>query len=296
MTEGKGLLLPNVESIQALLRVNHRNASTFAAQASALASRACIDLRTAETTLLGNRKQRALMEKIANAYKVTLNQIVKGKKKDDSAWPSYSGIQICKDWEPSWSAIEKAQESILIIDSFFANEHGRLHPALAKNAARRTKLLRVSVYMTSSEREFGAQRMRELDSSGKLKLNASFAERITQDEFRRYKEKFRGLTGPIRRSGDGLNAKVALFEYFCMPSIRIILVDEVHFFWSWFPLGAQNPGHVCLYLHDDGNLNAADRELSKWLRNHVTCVMRLSRKTKVQAQSKNSGQKVSARK
>lgn len=262
-----------------------------------LAGFAGVDSRTFAKMEEGKDVQYERLVRVANALKVPVNRLIKQHEGEESL-PSHSDIQICDDWEPSWRKIESAQDSILIIDSFFANEHGRLRPALRKNAGSRTKTLTVSVYMTSHEREFGPQRMRELDNicKGKPKLSASFTNRITQGEFRRYEEKFRDLVGPIQQSGDGLNAKVTLFEYFCLPSLRIIVVDTAHFFWSWFPLGAQHPSHVCFYLHDTGNLNPADRELCKWLNDHADCVMRLSNKTTVRARPNQFGRETAIEK
>lgn len=245
-----------------------------------LAGLAGIDPRTLAEMEAGKHKQRAKLESVAKLLGVPLNRIIKSIEGIKSR-PSYSWVQIYSDWDSSWRVIETARSSVVIIDSFFANEHGRLRPALKKNAARRTKVLNVAVYMTSHEREFGAQRMRELAAFGTSDSNPLdlFAKRITPHELERYKEKLRDLVGPIEKSGEGLNASVIAFEYFCLPSLRIIFVDDVHFFWSWFPMGAQNPGHVCFYLHDDGKLNPADLELCTFLRNHIRCVMQLSRET-----------------
>jgi transcriptional regulator with XRE-family HTH domain len=249
-----------------------------------------IDVRLMRDAEANNRKQAAKLLLIARALGVTLDQITE-KARGNAKWPTYSSIQICKDWELSWQMIASAKKSILIIDSFFSNEHGRLRPALSENAEMRAEPLTVSIYMTSHKREFGAQRMRELDNfgkKGKPKLSASFVKRITKGELKRYREKLYDIVGPIQLSGEGLHARVTLYEYFCLPSLRIIVVDNSHFFWSGFPPGAQNPGHVCFYMCDDGNLNLADDELRTSLIAHIDCLQRLSRKMTVQARPARS--------
>jgi transcriptional regulator with XRE-family HTH domain len=260
VAEGKGLLLPNVESIQELLRLRRWDASI-------LASHAEVDLRTIGSVLRGDQKQWAVMEKIANALNVPLSQIVKGiKKEDEDAWPAYCGIQVYKDWEPSWRAIETAQESLLIIDSIFSNERGRLGTALSKNTAWRSKSLKVSIYMASPKRPFGAQRAREMDGQAKELL----CRKTTLREENHYRITFRNLVAGIR-----LDTEIPLFEYVCMPSLRIVRVDQVHLYWGWFPLAARNPHHICLYVRGGGP-NSADNELCDRLGEHIQKVIERS--------------------
>jgi hypothetical protein len=90
--EGKGLLRPNIEIVQALLKSRNWDAS-------ALASRSGLDLRTVESVIRGDRKQWAVMEEVAASFGVPLTQIVMDLKESEAAWPFYSGIRIYKDWE-----------------------------------------------------------------------------------------------------------------------------------------------------------------------------------------------------
>lgn len=243
-----------------------------------------VDVRLARKADKAEMMQAEKLRLIARQLNVPLDRLI-DEAREDAIWPSYSLVQIYKDWEPSWRAIESAQESILIIDSFFLNEHGRLRAALEQNAAKRTTPLTISIFITSPEREFGAQRKRELRLPVEEASHAftAFAKRITQSEMAHYKKVIGDIAGPIQHSGDGLNARVVLFEYVCMPSIRIILVDGTQFFWSWFPLGAQNPSHLCLHLHDKRDINLADRELCDRLHDHISWVKKLSRKTGIAA-------------
>lgn len=267
MDECKGLVHPNVENIQELLKQRVWDTSKLALKAD-------IDLRTIESVLRRERKQCAVMVKIADALVVPLGQVVKGMRENEAEWPSYSGLQIYKDWEPAWPFIEDARESVLILDSFFSNEHGRLGPALRKNADRRSKHLKVSIYMASPKRAFGAQRVREKDLPAKELL----ARKTTPRDEGRYRNTFRDLVSGIRNYGD-CNADIFVFEYVCMPSLRIVLVDQTHFFWGWYPLEAQNPTHICLYVRG-GSQNAADNELCEKLSKHIEKVMDRSAEVK----------------
>lgn len=263
----KGLVYPDVENIQELLKQRVWDACE-------LASRTDLDLRTIESILRRERKQCAVMVKIAAAFVVPLGQVVKDMRGNEAEWPLYSGLLIYKDWEPAWPVIEAARESVLILDSFFSNEHGRLGPALRKNADRRSKRLKISIYMASPKRAFGAQRVREKDLPAKELL----ARKTTFRDEGRYRNTFRDLVSGIRNYGD-CNADISVFEYICMPSLRIILVDQIHFFWGWYPLEAQNPTHICLYVRG-GSQNAADNELCERLGKHIEKVMDRSTEVK----------------
>lgn len=256
MVEGKGLLHPNVKSIQELLDLRTWDASALAAHSE-------LDLRTVESILRGERKQWAVMEIVATTLGVPLSQIVNDLSKDQAEWPAYSSVRIFKDWEPAWPAIESARESVLIVDSFFMNEHGRLGTALEKNKSSRKVPLRVSIYMASPNRSFGAQRLREMNLPPKELL----AGKSTLRDEKYYGTLFGSLVASIKKLRDR-KTEISLFEYFCMPSVRILLVDRVHFFWGWYPLAAQNPTHICLYLQSRGG-NAADNELCERLSEHI---------------------------
>jgi transcriptional regulator with XRE-family HTH domain len=272
MSQPKGLRIPNGKRILEL-----RNEKRWSVEK--LAEVAEIDARSVEGAERGERKQHNVLYAIAKTLEVSLSEIVIDEMPDDQSWPSHSRIQVHKGWEQSWSAIEQAQEEILIIDSFFS-EFAHLGMALGKNAAQRKKSLSLSMYMASPQKDFGAQRVREKDlpNDDKTDLFALLIAQTTKRERKDYETTFHTFEIGIKQHVGRHNVIVDVFEYICMPSLRIIVVDQIQFFFGWFPLANQNPGHICFHLRNEA-LNAADAELREKLDVHIDRVRRLSTPT-----------------
>lgn len=176
-------------------------------------------------------------------------------------------------WKPSTIALSHAERSITIVDSFYS-EYWDLGPCIMAKAEE----LKVSVYMVSPNTDFGAQRLREMDRAGKedRACAANFRKSISATERKSYRHRFDECVRGLAMIAKDTPVRLRIYEYFAMPSTRIIAVDDRHFFFGWFPLWAYNPGYVCLYLEDNG-LSKADGEVLRRLRQQIKSISVISR-------------------
>jgi hypothetical protein len=186
-------------------------------------------------------------------------------------------------WAVAVRKMSKAERSILILDVFFS-EHTMLRKCVADALKMKSDVIKqgqssgrleISVYMTSPSVNFGAQRNKEIE--GPDIDNAAYIEMLKQKisdkgvehvdykrDFKRYAARLRQIQKKYKHAID-----LKVFEYFAMPSIRLIVVDDTHFIFGWFPLWEQNPTYFCLYLEDDRNLKGADEEVVNCLRGQI---------------------------
>jgi hypothetical protein len=264
----KGLVSPRVSVILECLKARGWDPEN-------LATHARLDVRTIVKVLAGKRVQYAKLEVIAEVFNRPVGDFIE-EFSDNLRLPTNTSIRVYSNWDESWPTIESAQEEVVIIDSF-VSEFIHLGTAISKSAHMRTRALRVSVYMASPNKTFGVQRVREKDlpkNAGDVDLYPLLDRQINKKEEDDYAANFRTFAVGILQHV-GRDADVSVFEYVCMPSLRIIAVDHIHFYFGWFPIADQNPHHICLYLHD-ARLNETDAMLRDNLKSHIDRVKRLS--------------------
>jgi hypothetical protein len=200
-----------------------------------------------------------------------------------------SKITAFRTWERAQDLVSKAQRTVVIIDGFFS-EHCELDLCVAKAIEARQKMsektaqesngkkLEITVYMTSPDTAYGAQRVREMERPdednakciGLLKQDISLGER--ED----YRKEFKLYVRRLGHIAKKRPIELRIYKYVATPSTRMIIVDDRHFVFGWFPLWEQNPGYICMYLEDRG-LQGADLEVVGKLRDQVKNFHAISR-------------------
>ena len=212
------------------------------------------------------------------------------------------GIEVFKGWADAHPIISSAKKSVVIVDTFLVNEVGQIQACVQEAASNLQdgSILTVSVYMADPERIFGAQRIREKEHLGTegdnetnrtIRLNEfkkTLHSEISSDDRDRHKEKF---SESVREIGSHVcslqKVYAAIYMYPTMPTIRIFLIDDVDFIFGWFPLDRSNPGYPCCHLKDS-ELDGADKELAKELRQQVKIIHAISDKVDLAAWLSNS--------
>lgn len=177
-----------------------------------------------------------------------------------------SAVSVFPDWEEADFVITLATESIIVIDSFFG-DYTRLSKLVNRAVARGAKTLKVDIYMTSPETDFGAQRLKEkakfTNPSDYPRLKKSIDGALSDRERYRYENKFHEIDDELNEcisSKEPATVNLTVYEYKSTPSVRFIAVDRKHIVWGWYPLFDRNPHYECLYL-EDTDLAGVDKEL-----------------------------------
>ncbi len=227
-----------------------------------LAREAGIGVSTVKRAERGLMMQLRNLSKIATALKVGLGEIAPRQN-------SARGVQVLDRWGHEYGLIAQARVSVLVIDSYFS-EYGRLGSALRARSRTQREPLDVEIFMASPDYDFGAQRFREMTSMPVFRSTKGgpqpLSDQLTDKQREDYEFHFHYLEQGAMAAAQpyaGSNehpGSVKIYEYRCMPGLRIVVIDNFHFIFGWFPLFAQNPAHTCFYLRDE-NLEGADAAL-----------------------------------
>ena len=197
-----------------------------------------------------------------------------------------SKVVAYKTWEPSKKILSRAEHSITVVDGFFS-EHWDLDLCVAEATQKKQnesrpdsdkEKLAISVYMTSPETDFGVQRGKEIERPAEDKATCIdiLKKPISDDEREGYRTDFKGYIKGLRLISKSHPVELNIYEYFAMPSTRMIVIDDKHFFFGWFPLWEHNPGYFCMYL-EDNSLQGADLEVVKKLRGQIDNFISISK-------------------
>lgn len=217
-----------------------------------LADAAGLGVSTVKRSERSQKMQLRSLLKIAKALVVDIEVIVPSLRDPKQAQATKSTLRVFGTWSRVEQKILTAEQSITIIDSYFG-EYGRLGLVLKKRAINHEPLPSMEVYMASPEMDFGAQRQREAKAGPTREAGQQMAlsEQLEDSARNSYEAYFHTLAENIKSVARPYTGKIDVFEYHCMPSLRIIAIDDFYFFFGWFPLFAQNPNHTCFYLKDD---------------------------------------------
>ena len=149
-----------------------------------------------------------------------------------------SAVRVFDSWQNPevLEVIKSAHHSIVFVDSWF--DEWSSFPPLIRYAAASNKL-DVTLYQLDSSKQFGAQRLVESRGEAEVRDNhlTEFQELMTH-----------GFAELKRSCKDIPNATVNARTYCLLPSIRLIVVDDAKFLFSWFPLGATSQNNSCVLL------------------------------------------------
>jgi transcriptional regulator with XRE-family HTH domain len=182
-----------------------------------------------------------------------------------------SSVRVLDRWGKEYDLTTQAEKSVLILDSYFS-EYGRLGSALRARSRTRQEPLSIEIYMASPDYDFGAQRYREMTALPILKSaegsHKLLFDQLTDRQRDEYESHFHYLEEGTKAAARPYAAGVRIYEYRCMPGLRVAAIDDLHFVFGWFPLFAQNPAHTCFYLRDE-NLEGADAALLDEIRMQI---------------------------
>jgi hypothetical protein len=205
----------------------------------------------------------------------------------ESGYPSK--VMALGTWERAQDLVSEAQRTVVIIDGFFS-EHLQLDLSVAKAIEARQKMsektaqepsakkLEIRVYMTSPDTAYGAQRVRDMErpDEDNAKCIDLLKEDVSLDEREDYRKEFKLYVKRLGHISKKRPIELSIYAYFATPSTRMIIVDDRHFVFGWFPLWEQNPAYICMYL-EDRDLRGADLEVVSKLRDQVKNVHAISR-------------------
>ena len=156
-----------------------------------------------------------------------------------------SAIQTFERWDAETirSIIKQARHSIEIVDSHFDEApalSALVHQAFSDGATR----LDISVYMLDPGVPFGALRFLEKEKNRQGKTAHQF-----RDQYRRaFLEDCKRINEAFLEFEEEGKIGLKIYAYPTMPTIRLIIVDELEYVFGWFPLHALNPAHPCCVL------------------------------------------------
>jgi hypothetical protein len=211
----------------------------------------------------------ALVQTIALAYGILaiLNFLAYSMHKDhelrqrlesrlDTLGQEMSSVTIFSSWNDAGvrALISSATTSIVIVDTWY-DEATELANLITKAMPHVNGQLRVDVYMLSESLPFGGQRKKEIADTGSS--GAAYAQS--------FGEAVAALNGNV---GKLPNVKLSLYKYDTMPGVRLIVIDDQKFVFSWFPLGAYSVNNVCVFVSTD-SVSKGDIDAIKCLRRQL---------------------------
>ena len=155
------------------------------------------------------------------------------------------GVTGYEDWTHSkvYEAIRSAKSSVVIVESWFGGVQ-ELASHISKAAEKAATVVRVEVYMLSPTKLFGAQRLAEVDEA--YERNSA----QLQSQFRDAVEHSR--TQLKRWLLDKPQIDLKIYTYDTLPEIRMYVIDDKEFLFSWFPLGRPSTQVACLHISESG--------------------------------------------
>jgi transcriptional regulator with XRE-family HTH domain len=233
-----------------------------------LAKKARVGVSTLKRAERGEPIQLQNLSKIARAIGVEIEVLYRPVAKPSSS------LQILERWGAEYDMIAQAETSVLILDSYFS-EYGRLGSALRARSRKHPKPLDIEIYMASPDYDFGAQRFREMTAVRALapakKPQRLLRDQLTDKEREDYEHHFHFLEQSIAAAVRPFAPEFKIYEYSCMPGLRVVVIDEMKYVFGWYPLGAQNPAHTCFHLKFE-NLGGADASLLYDLQDQINNV------------------------
>ena len=269
MGQQHGLRLPKVARIIELLEEKAQNdldLTSRKSDAEKLEHLTPLDPRTILKILARRRVQAASLEEVATVLNVAAEEITE-ELDGNPTLSRASQIHVFENWKESAGLIAKARSSIVVIDSILFLDLEWITDLVTQAA--HAADLDVSIYMASPSKVFGAQRFREMeeveDSSTAIPL---FQDEVPGKEIEGYESVFDKVVSRIdQKLGKRVHTH-KIFEYLCMPSIRIIAIDSARFVFGFFPLFDRNPNFPCFFL-DKESATGRDAALLEKLANQI---------------------------
>ena len=138
-----------------------------------------------------------------------------------------------------YDVIRSAKESVVIVQTW-VGEAATLSSHIREASHQTSKGLKVDIYMLDPDRPFGGQRIAEANGY------QDGTEMVWREKFR---EKFKDVPETLKRHLSGAqNVNLTIYKYATMPALRMYIMDDREFIFSWFPVNGPASQSVCFHL------------------------------------------------
>lgn len=145
-----------------------------------------------------------------------------------------------------YEIVASARKSIVILTSW-AIDSPTLGDKIHDACKRARDEINVDVFMLDPDRPFGAQRYGEVFESDSEPQNL-------EDWSQQYKARFesacKDFTRKLRKPP---NARLKLYKYPLMPALKLYIIDDEKFFFSWLTADGGSTNNVCFELSSLSN-------------------------------------------
>jgi hypothetical protein len=166
--------------------------------------------------------------------------------------------------------IASARDRLVIVDSWFDEAVPLAH--LVSRAKRHAGQLKVDVYMADKDGDYGARRLQEIGIERLKYFEPQIVERMEKGDINAYKDAYAALfDAAVASLGIYFNdpdVDLTIYKHSLMPGLRLTVVDELKFIFSWFPLGSVSVKNVCFLLAAD-SISRRVRDAAEQLRGQL---------------------------
>jgi hypothetical protein len=142
--------------------------------------------------------------------------------------------------------IASAKRSVIFIDSWF-NEGVPFSYLTGRAKQAHGAKLTVSIYLVKKNGPFGSQRLREI---GEDRLHEVMPYN-NGDLAKCYDQLFDNGIAELLLNANDDAVDLHLYEHDLMPGIRLVVIDNDKYLFSWFPLGTVSIQNICFCLSTD---------------------------------------------
>jgi hypothetical protein len=163
------------------------------------------------------------------------------------------GIKIYSSWNEQavQNLITSATTSIVIIDTWFDEAVPLAY--LIDQAKKHAGQLSVDIYMADKAEPYGSQRLREIGEDRIKRIHREYNESLPKSYERLYDIAVTSLQIYVNDK----DVDLTIHAHRLMPGIRLIIIDDLKFIFSWFPLGSVSVKNVCFCVEAD---SVSDRD------------------------------------
>jgi len=163
-----------------------------------------------------------------------------------NTWRETGEIRIHENWTGEvYEAFAKARKSIVVLTSWVIDA-ATLADKISTACEKTNKTLDVDIYMLDPGKPFGAQRYGEIHEAGK-----------DQDWYQDphckdwYRTTFETAVKTFKhRLNKTKNVRLKFRMYATMPHVKICVIDDETFFFSWLPADEASTKNACFELSD----------------------------------------------
>ena len=201
------------------------------------------------------------LERIIWATLPTLGLLV--AKSVSNTWREAREVRIHENWTGEvYEAVAKARESIVILTSW-VSDPVPLADKISTACGKTNKTIPVDIYMLDPDEPYGAQRYGEIHEPGR-KHDPSCAA-LYRSTFENAVKTFN------QRLNRTKNVSLTFHTYATMPHVKISVIDNERFFFSWLPADGGSTMNACFEL----SAKSADEDVQYVigkLRDHLKAV------------------------